>query len=168
MASQLFVQYLLSNETQIAYSQTEGYVPVTSKAQGSAEYLDYISRSGQDNDLYYNIKIDAAKMLMENVDNTFTTAVFNGSTSLRNAAGEMIEKVVKSVRRKEKINDKYYTRLYSDVRSLYRLDRIETSDMKIRLGEMPAISVALLCSISVTWIGLIGYFIFSKTKRRKN
>ena len=167
LASWLFVQYLLSNETQIAYSQTEGYVPVTYKAQQSNEYLDYISRSGEDNDLYYNIKIDAAKMLTENIDHTFTTAVFNGSTSLRNAAGEMIEKVVKSVRRKEKINDKYYTKLYSDVRSLYRLDQIETSDMKMRLGEMPTISVVLLSSIALTWLGLIAYFIFIQIKRKK-
>ena len=33
LASWLFTQYLLTNSVQIAYSQTEGYVPVTSKAQ---------------------------------------------------------------------------------------------------------------------------------------
>ena len=36
LASWLFTQYLLTNDVQIAYSQTEGYVPVTSKAQESA------------------------------------------------------------------------------------------------------------------------------------
>ena len=35
LASWLFAQYLLTNNVQIAYSQTEGYVPVTSKAQES-------------------------------------------------------------------------------------------------------------------------------------
>ncbi|MBQ2765883.1 MAG: extracellular solute-binding protein, partial [Clostridia bacterium] len=80
LASWLFMQYMLTNEVQIAYSQTEGYVPVTSKAQESAEYTDYLSRSGEDNDFYYNIKIDAAKLLIDNTDNTFTTPVFNGST----------------------------------------------------------------------------------------
>ena len=46
LASWLFTQYLLTNDVQIAYSQTEGYVPVTSKAQASAEYQDYLSRAG--------------------------------------------------------------------------------------------------------------------------
>ena len=49
LASWLFAQYLLTNEVQIAYSQTEGYVPVTSKAQNSDTYLDYLSRAGEDN-----------------------------------------------------------------------------------------------------------------------
>ena len=38
---------------------------------------------------------------MDNTDKTFTTPVFNGSTSLRDAAGQLIENVTKSVRRKE-------------------------------------------------------------------
>ena len=46
LASWLFSQYLISNEVQIAYSKTEGYVPVTLKAQTSAEYQDYLARSG--------------------------------------------------------------------------------------------------------------------------
>ena len=53
LASWLFTQYLLTNEVQIAYSETEGYVPVTSKAQDSAEYQDYLSRAGEDNNTYY-------------------------------------------------------------------------------------------------------------------
>ena len=51
LASWLFVQYLLTNDVQIAYSQTEGYVPVTLKAQNSEEYKDYMSRAGEDNEL---------------------------------------------------------------------------------------------------------------------
>lgn len=46
MASWLFTQYLLTNQVQTAYARTEGYVPVTSMAQDSAEYLDYLSRAG--------------------------------------------------------------------------------------------------------------------------
>ena len=168
MASWLFVQFLLSNETQIAYAQTEGYVPVTTKAQGSVEYQQYLSRAGENNTLYYHVKIDAAKMLIDNVDNTFTAPAFNGSTSLRNAAGEMIEKVVKSVKRKEKINDKYFTRLYSDVTSLYRLDQIEASSSKIRLGELPPLSVGLLVGLGVIWTGLLGYGAVKMVKRRKD
>ena len=44
LASWLFAQYLLTNNVQIAYSQTEGYIPVTSKAQESPAYQDYLSR----------------------------------------------------------------------------------------------------------------------------
>ncbi len=168
MASWLFVQYLLSNETQIAYSQTEGYLPVTEKAQTSAEYQDYLARSGEDNDKHYSIKIDATKMLMEYTECTFTTPVFNGSTSLRNAAGEMIEDVAKAVKRKKTVNDRYIDNLYNDVTALYRLDQIGSYDGKLRLGKMPATSIALLCGIGVTWVGIIIYVSLSYFKKRKH
>nr|MBE6545143.1 extracellular solute-binding protein [Oscillospiraceae bacterium] len=167
MASWLFVQYLLSNETQISYSQTEGYVPVTEKAQNSSEYQDYLSRSGEDNDLYYDVKIAATKMLIDNTDNTFTAPVFNGSTSLRNAAGELIEDVTKAVNRKKNVNDKYIDRLYSDVTALYRLDQIEAMEGKIRLDEMPVESIALLSGIGVAWLGIITYACVSYFKKQK-
>ena len=60
--SWLFTQYLLTDGIQIAYSQTEGYVPVTTSAQESPEYQDYLARAGEDNDTYYQVKIDAAKL----------------------------------------------------------------------------------------------------------
>ncbi|MCR5263213.1 MAG: extracellular solute-binding protein, partial [Clostridiales bacterium] len=91
LASWLFTQYLLTNEVQTAYSETEGYVPVTSKAQDSDEYRDYLSRMGEDYSLHYDVKIKAAKLLLENVGSTFVTPVYNGSASLRDAAGQMIE-----------------------------------------------------------------------------
>ena len=99
MASWLFVQFLLTNEVQIAYSSTEGYVPVTRKAQDSEEYREYLSLEGADTDLHYAVKIQAAKLLIDNIYNTFITPVFNGSASLRDAAGTLIENVTKSVRR---------------------------------------------------------------------
>lgn len=168
MASWLFVQYLLSNETQIAYSQTEGYVPVTSKAQNSPEYQDYLARACEDNQLYYDVKIASTKMLIENTENTFTAPVFNGSTSLRNAAGEMIEDVTKAVKRKKVVNDKYIDNLYDSVTSLYRLDQISAAEGKIRLGKMPATSIGLLCGIGITWIGIFTYLAVSFIKKRKH
>ena len=168
MASWLFVQYLLSNETQIAYSQTEGYLPVTEKAQKSAEYQDYLARSGEDNDKYYNIKIESVKLLMNYTDRTFTTAVFNGSASLRNAAGQMIEEVCKAVNRKKNVNDKFIANLYEDVTKLYKLDQIGNFDGKIRLGDLPATSIALLCGIGATWIGIITYVAISYYKKQKH
>ena len=90
LASWLFAQYLLTDDVQIAYAQTEGYVPVTSKAQQSEVYQDYLSRAGEDNDTYYQVKLDATSLLLQHIDQTFTTPVFNGSTSLREAAGQLI------------------------------------------------------------------------------
>ena len=47
LAAWLFAQYLLTDSVQIPYAQTEGYVPVTTKAQENPAYLDYLSRSGE-------------------------------------------------------------------------------------------------------------------------
>ena len=124
LASWLFAQYMLTNEVQIAYSQTEGYAPVTRKAQESKEYQDYLNRSGENNGLYYSVKLDATKLLLSNTDNTFVTPVFNGSVSLRSAAGQLIENVNKSVRRKQEIDEAYIKSLYEEVSALYRLDQI--------------------------------------------
>jgi multiple sugar transport system substrate-binding protein len=125
LASWFFVQYLLTNKVQIAYAQTEGYVPVTTKAQESAEYKDYIARAGEDNDLYYDIKIEASKLLNENVENTFVTPVFSGSASLRDAAGQLIEEVVTAKRRKIKVDDAFIEKLFDDMVSLHRLDQVK-------------------------------------------
>ncbi|MFR8851878.1 MAG: ABC transporter substrate-binding protein, partial [Blautia faecis] len=126
LASWLFTQYLLTNDVQTAYSETEGYVPVTSKAQESDQYQDYLSREGEDNSTYYDVKIKASRLLLDNVEHTFVTPVFNGSASLRDAAGQLIESVTKSVRRKQEIDDAYIDKLYSDVTSLYHLDQISS------------------------------------------
>lgn len=168
LASWLFAQYLLTNDVQIAYSKTEGYVPVTSKAQNSGEYLDYLSRSGEDNDTYYEVKIKAAKILLENVQYTFVTPVFNGSASLRNAAGQMIENVAKSVRRKETIDDAYYEKLYGDMVSLFRLNETGgLSDGKKDLGELPAESVVLIVTLVVVWVGILFYVLRENIKKKK-
>ncbi len=170
LASWLFAQYLLTNEVQIAYSQTEGYVPVTSKAQGSAEYTEYLSRMGEDNELYYDVKIKASQLLLDNVGNTFVTPVFNGSVSLRNAAGQMIENTVKAARRKQTVDDAYMENLFSEVSSLYRLDQIakeNRDDSKKDLGPLPAESVVLLSVLAGIWILIGAYLLTEMQKKRK-
>ena len=168
LASWLFAQYMLTNEVQIAYSQTEGYAPVTSKAQNSAQYQDYLSRSGEDNELYYDVKIDATKLLMENTENTFVTPVFNGSASLRNAAGQMIEEVNKSTRRKQTVDDAYIDELYAEMTSLYRLDQITADGSgKITLGELPQASKALLAGLILTWVCMGAYVALDAAKKKK-
>lgn len=173
MASWLFVQYLLTNKVQIAYSQTEGYVPVTSKAQESAEYQDYLARCGEDNELYYRIKIEAAKLLLENVDHTFVTPVFNGSASLRDAAGQMIENTVKAVRRNQTVDDAYMDKLFADMTSLYRLDQLNTegdsmSFGKTDLGKLPAEAVVLLVALVVAWVLILVYIGLQMWKKKRN
>lgn len=168
LASWLFAQYLLTNEVQIAYSQTEGYVPVTKKAQTSLEYQDYLSRSGEDNALYYHVKIDAAKLLLENTDNTFVTPVFNGSASLRDASGYLIESVAKSTRRKQTVDDAYIKTLYEDTASLYHLSEITASAGEKRdLGPLPKTSVILLVSLALTWVLILLYILKETWKKRK-
>jgi multiple sugar transport system substrate-binding protein len=169
LASWIFAQFLLTNDVQIAYSQTEGYLPVTLKAQNSAEYTDYISRMGEDNDLYYDIKIKAAKLLMDNIDNTFVTPVFNGSASLRDGAGQLIELVTKSTRRKEVIDEAYMDDLYSKVISLYRLNLEGGSSLatgKEELGPLPQTAVILLASLSGAWV-LIGLYCVTTFKKNR-
>ena len=172
MASWLFTQFLLTNEMQIAYSCTEGYVPVTGKAQNSPEYQDYLSRQGEDNQHYYSIKIDAAKLLMENTENTFVTPVFNGSASLRDAAGQMIEETAKGVRRKKTVDDAFLEKLFKDMQSLYRLsegagERNALSSGKKDLGPLPSMSVLLLASLGAVWAGILIYVILEAEKKRK-
>ena len=170
LASWLFMQYLLTNDIQIGYAQTEGYVPVTTKAQETAEYQDYLSRSGEDNDLYYDIKLDATKLLLDNVDKTFVTPVFNGSASLRDAAGQLIENTVKGVRRNQTADDEFFETLYADMTALYRLDQLSGgSGMggKTDLGELPHTAVMLLTTLGVVWVLIIMYIVFQIIKKRR-
>ncbi|MGM9628007.1 MAG: ABC transporter substrate-binding protein [Faecousia sp.] len=167
LASWLFAQYLLTNDVQLAYSQTEGYVPVTSKTQNSPEYQDYLSRRGEDNALHYSVKIDAAQLLLDNTDHTFVTPVFNGSASLRNAAGQLIENVNKSVRRGQEVNEEYMEDLYREVSALYRLDQISASSGKVSLGPLPTASKALLIALAACWICMGAYVVVDKKKKKK-
>ena len=168
LASWLFMQYLLTDEVQLAYSTTEGYIPVTSKAQNTAAYQDYLSRAGEDNQYYYDVKINAAKLLIENTQNTFVTPVFNGSASLRDAAGSLIEEVTKGTIRKKEINDEFIEKLYSNATSLYRLDQISvTSTGKADLGPLPATAVTLLTALAATWLLIILYVSISAVKKAK-
>lgn len=168
LASWLFMQYLLTNDVQIAYAKTEGYIPVTSKARNSAEYAEYLSLSGADNDEHYHVKIEATQLLLHNIGNTFITPVFNGSASLRDAAGYLIESTAKSTRRKEKIDDDYFKKLYSDTESLYRLDSI-TAEGKADLGELPSGAVALIVVLAAVWLSIASFALIRSLirKRRK-
>lgn len=165
LASWLFLQYLLTNEVQIAYASTEGYVPVTAKAQNSEEYQDYLSRGGEDFDTHYEVKINASRLLLDHTGDTFVTPVFNGSASLRDAAGSMIENVAKSTRRKQTVDDAYIDALYDDMRALHHLDEIESSASgKADLGPLPRTAVLLLAALGITWVLILLYLLRSRLR----
>ena len=178
LASWMFVQFMLTDGVQLGYAETEGYLPVTLKAQQSEAYRDYLSRKGEDNDEHYAVKILASELLMNHTAETFVTPVFNGSTSLRSAAGQLIENVCKSARRKQELN---IDQLFKEVNSLYRLDQIEVIPAEdagddaeaepaeaepVPEQELPDISKALLIAIPAIWV-LIGlYTLWEKKKGR--
>ncbi len=166
LASWLFMQFLLTDKVQIAYSQTEGYVPVTEQARRTEAYQDYLSREGEDNELYYDVKLRATKMLLENTSHTFVTPVFNGSASLRDGAGHLIESVTKSTRRKERVTAAYMKALFQDTVSLYRLDQIESGDSKQILGPLPSEAYWLFSLLGTAWLGMGIFLLRERLKKR--
>lgn len=155
LASWLFAQYLLTNEVQLGYSQTEGYLPVTHKALDSSDYQDYLAQAGTDSQLHYQVKIDVARLLMDHLNDTFTTPVFNGSASVRNAAGELVESVVKDTRRQKNVDANYIQDLYDNVSSLYRLDQLSAASASQKsFGPLPAASKILLAALGILWTGI--------------
>ncbi|MCR5398583.1 MAG: extracellular solute-binding protein [Lachnospiraceae bacterium] len=169
LASWLFVQYMLSDDVQMAYSETEGYVPVTIKARNNPAYLDYLSREGEDNSLHYDVKIKAAKLLLDNSKNTFVTPVFNGSTSLRDASGQMIEEVTKATRRRIEVDDAFIDKMYDNMKSLYRLDVTRSAAgnaTSTEQSELPTESKSLLIILAVVWIFIAGYVLYTYSRNK--
>ena len=166
LASWLFMQFLLSNDVQIAYAQTEGYAPVTSKAQGDPAYQDYLN-SDEGDALHYPVKLEASRLLLDNTGNTFTTPVFNGSTSLRDAAGQLVEDVTKAVRRKKTVDDAYLDNLFQSVTDMYELNQPKGGEDTPRdLGPLPPMAKALLGSLAAVWVILGAYAIAGKVKKK--
>ena len=95
--------------------------------------------------------------------------MFNGSASVRDAAGQLIENVTKSVRRKKTVDDAYIESQYKEVRSLYHLDQRNSSNVageKRDLGPLPGAAKALLTALVLAW-ALIGLAAFREYKKKK-
>ena len=96
--------------------------------------------------------------------------MFNGSASLRDAAGYLIENVTKAVRRKQTVDDAFLEKLYSDTASLYHLGQLGSSNGvyadKATLGKLPTTSVILLSSLAVVWIFILIYVVFGAVKKK--
>ena len=185
LASWLFVQYLLTNDVQYSYATTEGYVPVTIKAQESETYREYLSYSdsqrvyeGEDPSHVYDVKLIATKLLIDNTDNTFITPVFSGSMSLRNAAGFLIEESAKTVRRGGAVDDAKVDELFEKATINYHLDDISPAGEGVNSSElnhtteserqsMPVSSVILLIVLGGCWLFFGIFAIFQRKKRKK-
>ena len=118
--------------------------------------------------MHYEVKLQATKLLLEHVDNTFVTPVFNGSASLRDAAGTMIENTTKAVRRKKEVNDAFLEDLFAEMTALHHLD--EAGGEKQTggdLGPLPPTAIALLSALGGTWVILGCVFLYSKLKKKK-
>lgn len=169
LAAWLFAQFLLTNDVQNEYAETEGYVPVTTKARNSDDYKEYLALAGADNNEHYSVKMDASKLLLESTDHTFTTPVFAGSASLRDAAGALIENVTKAERRGTKVDEAFIEKTYDEVRSLYKLDSLGGGAMaKEAAGELPTASKALLISLAVAWIVIAFVYFYGRMSNRKD
>ena len=117
------------------------------------------------------MKIQASELLLEHTEDTFTTPVFNGSASLRDAAGQMIESVAKSVRRRQEVNDEYLVNLYDEVKALYHLDQGNQGGAaaggKADLGPLPGTAVLLLGSLAAAWVLILLYLLFGRRRDRR-
>lgn len=168
LASWLFAQFLLTDEIQTQYCHSEGYVPVTYRAQNSNSYQAYLNTVSDDPE-FYPVKLEVSKIVLDNIENTFITPVFNGSASLRSAAGQLIENVCKAARRNTKIDDEYMERNFFETASLFHLNEktVSSSYEKKDLGPLPLGAWVLICSLVVVWLCLAGLQIvklFTKEK----
>ena len=131
------------------------------------DFVWEVSRAGEDNDTYYDVKLQAVQLLLSHMDDTFITPVFNGSASLRDAAGQLIEGVTKAVRRGQTVDDAFLETLYSDTQALYHLDSISPSGGEADLGPLPGTAVALLVGLAVAWVLILGYLALQWSRERK-
>ena len=93
--------------------------------------------------------------------------MFNGSASVRNAAGQLIEGVVKGVRKKDTVDDAYLENLFADTTALYRLDQTGSSlSGREDLGPLPSESVILLGTLACIWV-IMGVYVLHNNKKRK-
>ena len=113
------------------------------------------------------MKLQATKLLLDNVDNTFVTPVFNGSASLRDAAGGMIESVTKAVRRKKEVNEKFIAELFDEMTALHHLNEAGAEKLSGGdLGPLPPTAIALLSALGGSWVILGSFFLYGKLKKK--
>ena len=168
LASWLFLQFLLTDDVQIGYCKSEGYVPVTSKAQNSGQYKEFMSLIGTDNDEHYDVKLKASQLLLNHIGDSFITPVFNGSANLREAAGFLIEYAVKIAQRGGEADDETIQAAFDSAISSKRLNLDgDASAVAADLGPLPGTAVILLCCVAGAWVLIGGAALCGYLKKRR-
>ena len=66
-------------------------------------------------------------------------------------------------------DDAYFDKLFGDVNALYRLDqKSASSHEKTDLGPLPGTAVALLATLALAWILILGYLLLEFVRKKKN
>ena len=106
-------------------------------------------------------------ILNEPIANTFVTPVFIGSASLRDAAGQLIEDTVRTIRRKEDFNEETVTKMFENMTTMYHLDEIRVDgEWKKDFGPLPQTALILLYAMVTVWI-VLGVIFVTRMIRRK-
>ena len=115
--------------------------------------------------------------MLNNLDMTFITPVFNGSADVRSAAGSLINAVstaTNAFQTESAIKDKLYpqaiknydlTELYSNTNFDSEIE--EDPKEEINSNDMQAWKYILIIGLISVWVGLIAYFIYSFIKKKK-
>ena len=170
LASWLFTQFLLNDDTQIKYAKTEGYIPVTYSAINSSTYQEYINNpiskpTNATEDEQYDIKLLASKLVYDNRNNSFITPVFNGSSLVRSASKDLIDNTCLDIFKKQSSDtDEYFDALFAKIQTLYKLNDFSSDS---DLGRLPNESIALLVTLGVVWVGIGTYFLITKVIKKE-
>lgn len=158
LASWLFAQFLLSKKVQMGFSSTEGYLPVTKKVINDPDYLAYLNHEDDGSTYYYGVKLEASKLVLNNIERTFITAVFNGSTLLRDAAGSLIEGMFD---KNYSGNRENIVKLYSELKTRYHFENLTKP-------KLSSTAIVLISALGVAWLGLISFGIVMIVKIKKS
>lgn len=161
VASWIFAQFLLTEEIQLGYTKTEGYLPVTTKATESANFKSYLNDENE-----YNVKRDATKLALNNIDYTFISPVFNGSSDVRDAGAYLVEGVCGNNKRYKTAEE--IDSLYQKCIEKYGLQElINATTGNVEKRKISKEAIILLVTLGVTWLGLGSYVIYDKFVKKK-
>lgn len=160
VASWIFAQFMLTNEVQLGYTKTEGYLPVTKRTTESEEFKKYLNDENE-----YKVKRDATKLVLDNINNTFISPVFNGSSDVRDAGAYLVEAVCGN-------NTRYKTYaelegLYTRCIDKYALQAIIDGTGRESKKHISKESIIMLSVLGVTWVLLGTYVVYEKIIKKK-
>ena len=161
VASWIFAQFMLTDEVQLGYTKTEGYLPVTTSATESQAFKNYLNDETQ-----YSVKRDATKLVLDNIENTFISPVFNGSSDIRDAGAYLVEGVCGNNKRYKTAEE--IDTLYEKCIEKYGLqDLINSTTGNVERKQISKESIILLVSLGVVWILLGAYVLNDMVLKKK-